>query len=95
MPVLIGRIETENGAKYGAQLCRHFAHKIEASFDGDSGRAAFVYGPAIMDADVSGLTVRFDVADPADVEDAKSVIDSHLAKFAFREKISGMVWRHE
>lgn len=31
MPTLIGRIETEHGAKYLTQLCKHFAHKIDAT----------------------------------------------------------------
>ncbi|MCQ0969557.1 DUF2218 domain-containing protein [Paracoccus sp. TK19116] len=92
MPILIGRLETEHGQKYLVQLCKHFAHKIEASWSDDHGRVDFVYGPAVMTADPLGLTVRFDVDDLGHVEDAKSVIDRHLARFAHREGIEGLIW---
>ncbi|MCV6592861.1 MAG: DUF2218 domain-containing protein [Silicimonas sp.] len=95
MPILTGRVETEHGAKYLAQLCKHFAHKIEASHDGTTGRAEFVYGPAIMSADDRGLTIRFELGDPDHIAGAKDVIDSHLERFAFREAITGMDWREE
>lgn len=95
MKKLIGRIETPNGAKYLAQLCKHFAHKIEASHEGNLGRAEFVYGPAVMEADETGLTVHFDLFDPDHVDGAKSVIDKHLERFAFRENITGMVWNED
>ncbi|MFN3209330.1 MAG: DUF2218 domain-containing protein [Roseovarius sp.] len=92
MPTLIGRIETEHGAKYLTQLCKHFAHKIDATWDGNHGRADFVFGPAIMEADPQGLTIRFDVDKDKNVPAAKGVIDSHLVTFAHREKIEGMEW---
>ena len=94
MPITVGHIETANGAKYLAQLCKHFAHKIDASYSGNHGRAAFIFGLATMTADENGLTVHFDVNNPMDLGDAQNVIDKHLERFAFRETITGMVWQN-
>jgi len=90
---LVGTFSTPNASKYLQQLCKHFAHKIEVSFDETSGRIAFSLGVAEVSATAEALQVRFaDVADALRA-DAKSVIDQHLARFAFREGFSAMNWQ--
>ena len=86
-------LETASGQKYLVQLCKHFAHKIEVSFDETSGRIAFSLGVAEVSATAEALVVRFaDVAEEARA-DAQSVIDRHLERFAFREGFTTMQWQ--
>lgn len=93
MPKLSGHYETENATKYLQQLCKHFAHKVDASYEGQSGVVHFVFGSAQLNADAHGLGVSFDLNDIKAVDPAKHVIDSHLAKFAFREGFTSMKWQ--
>lgn len=37
----IANIKTKEGAVYIGKLCRHFVHKIEAVYEGNTGRAHF------------------------------------------------------
>lgn len=92
MPSATGRLETPNGSKYLQQLCKHFSHKIAVTYDETSGHCAMPLGPAEMRADPEGLTVTVTAADSSGLERAKGVIDSHLARFAFRENFEKMPW---
>lgn len=92
MTSLTGYFATPNGSKYLQQLCRHFAHKIDATCSETEGRCAFDLGVAHLNADDKGLTVRFDLQDPKHIDGAKGVIDSHLVRFAFRENFETMDW---
>ncbi|KEJ88494.1 DUF2218 domain-containing protein [Sulfitobacter donghicola] len=92
MPTTTGYLKTEYGSKYLQQLCKHFGHKIDVSYDAEKGWAAFSMGTAQMSADENGLMVTCEVADAKGVEMIHGVIDSHLEKFAFREEIKVMTW---
>lgn len=89
---LSGTYETPHGSKYLQQLCKHFAHKIDVSFNETEGTCGFQMGPAYLSANESGLSVRFELKDQAGVADAKHVIDAHLERFAFREDFTGLAW---
>lgn len=92
MYLLTGSYETKNGSKLLQQLCKHFGHKIEVSYNETAGKADFIFGPAFFSADAQSLTVKFELKDQSADEAARHVIDSHLEKFAFREDFSGMIW---
>ncbi|ODT22294.1 MAG: 2,4-dihydroxyhept-2-ene-1,7-dioic acid aldolase [Kaistia sp. SCN 65-12] len=87
-----GRFESEHGQKYLTQLCKHFAHKIEVTYSDRHGECLFPFGKAVMDADDQGLTVHLTVQDGEQLARAKSVIEDHLARFAFREADKTMTW---
>ena len=93
MPILEGQVKTEKAEKYLIQMCKHFAHKVEASYGDNRGRVEFMYGPAQFSAEDETLHVRFELKSKEYREGAKSVIDSHLERFAFREAIKGLEWR--
>lgn len=93
MTKLSGYYETPNARKYLQQLCKHFAHKVDATYEDEHGLVQFIFGPAHLDADSQGLKVSFDLNKVEAVDPAKHVIDSHLAKFAFREGFTSMKWQ--
>ncbi|WP_054004700.1 DUF2218 domain-containing protein [Cypionkella psychrotolerans] len=89
----VGTFATPNASKYLQQLCKHFAHKIEVSFDETSGRLPFTLGVAEVRTTAEAFEVRFaEVVDDWRA-DTKSVIDKHLERFAFREGFTAMEWQ--
>ena len=88
-----GSFETPNASRYLQQLCKHFGHKVEATFDETSGTIAFPVAPATLAASPAVLTVVLDVQDADQVARMQGVIDSHLKRFAFREAFDGMAWQ--
>ncbi|THH36683.1 DUF2218 domain-containing protein [Aliishimia ponticola] len=95
MPKITGYYRTENASKYLQQLCKHFAHKVETSYDAQKGWVAFDMGKAHLSADAEGLTVTSEISDPAKVPMLHNVIDRHLETFAFREEVKTMDWTAE
>jgi uncharacterized protein len=87
-----GSYATPHGSRYLQQLCKHFAHKTEVSFDATSGQVALRSGPAILRADAQGLTVTVSAPDAEALPGAQFAIDKHLAIFAHREGFAKMTW---
>lgn len=88
-----GTFVTPNASKYLQQLCKHFAHKVEVTYDAHHGTVAFPMGSARMTADDTVLTIVFTLDRAEDIGSARHVIDAHLERFAFREDFNGMAWR--
>jgi hypothetical protein len=87
-----GRFETANASKYLQQLCKHFAHKVEVSFDETHGTVALGMGPATLRASAAALTAEVTAPDGEALAHARQIIDSHLKRFAIREEFEAMVW---
>ncbi|MDW3207897.1 MAG: DUF2218 domain-containing protein [Alphaproteobacteria bacterium] len=82
------KVRTQFASKYLQQLCKHFAHKVEVEFDRTVGRVAFPGGLCLMLAEDDGLSFFGEAHAEEGVPRIKSVIDSHLIKFAWREDLS-------
>lgn len=80
-------VATAHASKYLQQMCKHFGHKVEASCDADSGVIRFPAGECRMTANATTLTMRLAAVDAEVRERLKDVLDSHLARFAFREQL--------
>lgn len=87
-----GYFATPNASRYLQQLCKHFGHKIEVSFDADAGRIQFPMGLVTLNADAKTLTIHAEAADAEGITNLQSVIDRHLERFAFREGFTRMTW---
>ncbi len=81
-------IETAEGGKYLRRLCKHFSHKVPASWDNSQGKVSFAMGDCLMSASASTLTVRCVAANNDDVEEVAETIKSHFDRFA---KTDGLV----
>lgn len=84
--------KTETPGKYIAQLCKHFAHKIEVEYDETKGKAAMPTGPANFEARDGVLYIEVSAEDPQKLPQAKYIIEDHLVRFAFREGLKGLHW---
>mgnify|MGYP002737179364 CR=1 FL=1 len=92
MTTSVCTIATEHGSRYLQQLCKHFAHKIPATFDTSTGRIEFPIGEVELAADANGLTIRATPKDAAETEALRDVVARHLVRFAFRETLA-FDWR--
>ena len=83
------RVPTAAPRRYMAQLCKHFAHKVPATFDDTRGHIQFDVGPCDLEADQDAgiLVMRVRAADEAGIERLENVVARHLARFAFREQL--------
>ncbi|WP_136636046.1 DUF2218 domain-containing protein [Pseudooceanicola onchidii] len=86
------RFETPNASKYLQSLCKHFAHKVSVSYDAVQGRADLPPGPAVLQADDTGLNIEVSGADVQSLMRAKFIIEDHLLRFAFREEPEALQW---
>ncbi len=86
------RFVTEHGPKYLAQLCKHFAHKIDVVQADGSGELRFSCGTGYLAADELGLDIRAVSPDAEQLAETKHVIESHLLRFAFREEAGPLHW---
>ncbi|ETD77948.1 DUF2218 domain-containing protein [Rhodobacter capsulatus] len=95
MFVTTARFATPHAAKYIAQLCKHFAHKVPADWDEGQGQAALPSGPVSLRAEADALLVRITAEDAKAMIQSRFVVDSHLVTFAHREGFTGLQWQIE
>lgn len=86
------RLETSKASQYLQQLCKHFAHKVEARFDDREGTVDFSCGTAVMVADDDVLQIAITAEGQDGLEQTKGIIESHLLRFAFRENVERLNW---
>jgi hypothetical protein len=89
---IIGRLATPKASQYLQQLCKHFGHKVEASWDEATGRIAFSMALVRLEAGPSQLEVTVEADGAEGLARGREVIDSHLRRFAFREEVEGLAW---
>jgi len=86
-------VPTAHGAKYVKQLCNHWAHKLEVEQSEGVGTVRFPAAAATMRAAGERLVVTIGAEDEATLERMKSVLATHLDRFAFREAPLPFDWQ--
>jgi hypothetical protein len=76
---------TPKASGYLQQLCKHFGHKIPATFDETSGHLTFGCGECHLTAEAGKLRMTLNSADAAQLAQLQDIILRHLQRFAFRE----------
>ena len=89
----IATVPTASASRYLQQLCKHWSHKFEVTFDAETGRIALPFGATDLAASADALTVTIELADDADAARAQQVVADHLNRFAFREGELAFDWR--
>ncbi len=88
--------ETGSSARYMAQLCKHFAHRLPVTLNERDGQMVFPAGTCDVAAEETGLRMRVSAEDEAGLEQLQSVVIRHLQRFAFRdmteEAAAAIVW---
>jgi hypothetical protein len=78
-------VPTESGSKYVEQLCKHWAHKLPVTFEGNTGVVTFDASVTTMIAQANAIEVSIRGEDREAIERLKDVVARHLDRFAFRE----------
>ena len=96
-------VPTQNGSRYLQQLCKHWSHNLDVTFDKIEGRVTFPaegksgswQGDAVftMKADDGALRCSILASEPGQLEALKGVVERHLDRFAFREAPLAFDWR--
>lgn len=85
-------VPTANASRYLQQLCKHFGHKIETSFDAGAGSCVFPDNRVDMTAHPDRLEIMITAESEEGLARGQNVVWSHLARFAFREGLAEPQW---
>lgn len=92
MPGIQTTVATANASRYLQQLCKHFAHKVEARFDATRGEVDFPFGDCRLWADAERLKIECVSETEETLARTKFVVHDHLERFSWREKPE-IVWQ--
>jgi uncharacterized protein len=81
-------VATDKPVPYMRQLCKHFGHKVDASFGEDSGYIQFDFGRCELHTSDGTLTLEVSAPDGESHERMERVIGSHLERFGRRDELS-------
>lgn len=80
------RVGTAHASRYLQQLCKHWSHKLDVTFDEAQGTIRFPGETVIsLDAGPDALNARIEAPDADTLARMKTVLAEHLDRFAFRE----------
>lgn len=88
----IAEIAAPNAERYLQQLCKHFQHKRQVTYDERSGQIAFSIGDCRLHASDGVLRLSLKAPDAPRIEQLQEVVARHLIRFAFREEMQ-VDWR--
>jgi catechol 2,3-dioxygenase len=81
-------VVTDRPSPYLLQLCKHFRHKLDVTFDERAGTIPFAFGRCELRAADGVLELEAVAATPAELERVEHVIGSHLERFGRRHELS-------
>ena len=96
MPVSHAAVTTDSAKKYMIQLCKHWSHKLDVSWDETQGRIAFDQSRSCsLRAEDGLLHMQVETASDEELERTQKTVINHLNRFAFREEFGAVDWRRE
>jgi uncharacterized protein len=90
----VAEIVTPHAGRYLQQLCKHFQHKLQVTFNAAAGSIEFVSGVCTLAAGNGVLRLSVMVRDASQLAQLQDVVARHLVRFAFREEIL-VEWREK
>jgi hypothetical protein len=89
MPSAIARVATSKPSPYLKQLCRHFGHRNEVTFDDEHGEIHLPSGVCRLEVTGAGeLMLTATATEPDSLDALTHVIGSHLERFGSRDGLS-------
>ena len=92
---VIARHTPPKASQYLQQLCKHFAHKVPATFNQTHGEVALPLGRCVLDAEGEVLTMACTANEPEGEVRLVKVVAVHLERFAWKEGALGLVWTRD
>ena len=88
MSTMTATVPTANASRYLQQLCKHWSHKFEVSFDAAQGLIQLPGATLALRAGDAALALDLSNADDADLTRLCGVVEDHVRRFAFREDLA-------
>lgn len=82
MPGIKATVDTDNPARLINRLCKHFSHKIEASWNETEGDLTFAMGRCRLEAQSGALSLFCEAEDEQALTQVGEIVASHLERFA-------------
>lgn len=92
---VIARHQTPKASQYLQQLCKHFGHKVPATFSETHGEVDLPLGRCVLDAADDVLTMTCVPNAPEDEVRLVKVVAVHLERFAWKEGALNLVWERD
>ncbi|GAB3905522.1 DUF2218 domain-containing protein [Kibdelosporangium lantanae] len=80
-------VSTDRPERYGSQLAKHFANKIDATWEETRGTITFPFGTAELTTEDGGLRMRASATDQESLTRLEDVVGSHLVRFGQRDEL--------
>ena len=80
------KVTTQYGIAYMRRPCKHFAHKIPASVEGNRGSIEFPFGVCTISCDENHMFIRVELDTADEVARAERVIEDHLTRMANKDE---------
>ncbi|WVM88133.1 DUF2218 domain-containing protein [Halopseudomonas pachastrellae] len=78
------QVSTTHASRYIKRLCKHFAHKVESTWDEQQGVTDFPFGRCVMQADGAQLALHCTADDDTQLERVCWVVTDHLERSRWR-----------
>ncbi|SMF07214.1 hypothetical protein SAMN06265365_102272 [Tistlia consotensis] len=85
-------VPTAHASRYLQQLCKHWSHRFEVTFDATSGEVRMTGATCRFEAAPERLSLYLEGEDAAALPRLCGVVADHLKRFAFREDLA-VEWR--
>lgn len=82
MTRLQAQVSTPNASRYINRLCKHFSHKIEATWDADQADLQFAAGHCQMTATSEHLQMICTATTADQAQQVADIVGGHLTRFA-------------
>ena len=93
MPASKSEISSTSSRKYMIQLCKHWSHKLNVTWDDQTGRIEFDGGRVCeLETDGNRLSMRVVTQGDEELERTQNTVVNHLKRFAFREEFGDIAW---
>jgi hypothetical protein len=80
-------IPTTHASRYLQQLCKHWSHRFEVTFDPAQGVVRMPTATCLFGAEPDRLVLRLESEDVPALPRLCDVVTEHLKRFAFREEL--------
>ncbi|HQZ13624.1 MAG TPA: DUF2218 domain-containing protein [Devosia sp.] len=92
---VLARHATPKASQYLQQLCKHFGHKVPATFTETHGEVQMPLGLCVLDAADDLLTITITPNEPEGETRLVKVIAVHLERFAWKEGGLTLSWERD
>lgn len=82
------RVATDRASRYVVQLCKHFAHKVDAEWSDDRGFADFGWGTCTLTAEPDALVLHAQAKDAESLGRVEHVVQDHAERFGVRDNLT-------